>query len=104
VDIMHYLDQRRARANETKLLQTKLAADLRLRLDLGDDDLVRVGEIGCGVPGCADVETVFLLLRPKWPTEIVKIAAPMADVGPSDLDDVAVELRACCAETTSAQV
>ncbi len=38
---MRYLDQRRARANETKLLQTNLAADLRLRLDRGTEGVLR---------------------------------------------------------------
>lgn len=92
--LLRYLERNRARSDEIKAVQARLGAELRLRLDLGEDEVVRVGEVGCAAPDCPDVETVFLLLGLGRRTQVAKLPVPMAAVGAADLDDVAARLGA----------
>ena len=60
--------------------------------------MIRVTEVGCADPDCPDVETIAILLRPGWPSQAVKVAKPMLDLAPSDLDELAAQLVAKCAD------
>ncbi len=77
--------RRRARGAQTRALQKSLGADMHAILGLAEDDVVRVDEITCGAPGCADVETVFLILRQGARTEALKIGVPMTELTERDL-------------------
>ncbi|NNM74267.1 hypothetical protein [Enterovirga aerilata] len=47
---------------------------------LTDADAVTVSEIACRDPGCADVETIILLMRRGEPTQAVKLGTPVDEV------------------------
>ena len=93
---------RRARIDESRRLRSDLAEAVRRRLDLGDDAVVRVAEVRCGDPGCPDVETIVLLMRPGRPSEALKIPRSMAALTSSDLDELAAEFLARCSDLSVA--
>jgi hypothetical protein len=64
----------------------RIAALVRARLSLGEDDAVTVSEIACGDPACGGAETVVLVMRSGRRTEAVKLRKPMAMVEAPDID------------------
>jgi hypothetical protein len=60
----------------------------RVRETLGLDEAVAVtvSEIECGDARCPGRETVILILRPKQPTAVVRIAAPLLSVTEAMVD------------------
>ncbi len=94
--MLQFLERRAARIAEHKALRSEVIAALKARLDLQDGDLIRVAEVGCSDPGCSDMETIALLMRPGWPSEAVKVAKAMLDLAPSDLDNLAAQLVEKC--------
>ena len=94
--MLQFLERRAARIAESRALRWDVTEALRARLDLQEGDLIRVAEVGCADPGCSDMETIALLMRPGRPSEAVKVTKPMLDLEPSDLDDLAAQLVAKC--------
>ena len=94
--LLQFLERRAARIAESRALRSQVIAALSARLDLQDGDLIRVAEVGCADPGCADTETIALLMRPGRPSQAVKVAKSMLDLAPPDLDDLAAQLVARC--------
>jgi hypothetical protein len=68
-------------------------AGLKARIErifgLGETDVVVVNEIACLDPGCADVETVILVMRTGEPTRAVKSASPMAEITDIEIECLA---------------
>jgi hypothetical protein len=52
---------------------------------MSEADTIAVNEIACPDPGCPDIETVILIMRPGRKTQAVKIAGRLAQVSDSDL-------------------
>ncbi len=84
--VLGFLYDRRQRLIEAQRHQSRLGDDARCLLALGEDDILKVGEIICGLPGCADVDTVFLVMRQGRRTEAMKITRRMADITRADLE------------------
>ena len=57
---------------------------VRAVLKLEDDTVVSVSEHNCGDPECGSW-TIILLLRPRQPTEAIKIGKPLEAVTSIDL-------------------
>ncbi len=88
IDIFGLLYRKPAPAASTdNPLKDALKARVREGLSLGEEDIVKVAEISCGVPDCPDVETVVLVLRKGRRTQALKIASPLVLVTESDIDE-----------------
>ncbi|MDR4307531.1 hypothetical protein IHQ68_12980 [Chelatococcus sambhunathii] len=70
-----------ARADNSR----RVAALIREKLALGEDDAVTVSEIACGDPACGGAETFALVMRAGRKTEAVKFMKPMASVTDEDV-------------------
>ncbi len=90
---MFSLRERRAKAAEQAALRERFTARLKVALGLGDADTVCANEIVCRDPGCPDVETVVLIMRPGHRTQVIKIPGPMAQVSDLDLMRAAADAR-----------
>ena len=84
--VLGTLYMRRRRLIEAKRHQARLGEDVRRLLALGAEDVLKVGEFICRLPGCSGVDTVFLVMRQGRRTEVVTIARRMADITRSDLE------------------
>lgn len=100
--LLQFLERRAARIAESKALRAQISEALGTRLVLQGGAFIRVAEIGCADPGCSDIETVVLLMRPGLPSEAVKLAKAMLDLATPDLDDLAAQLLAKCSGLESA--
>jgi hypothetical protein len=85
--------ERRTKAAEQTAQRERFKARLRAAFGLGDADTVCANEIVCRDPGCPDVETVVLIMRPGHRTQVVKIPGPMAHVSDLDLVRAAADAR-----------
>lgn len=63
----------------------RIAALVRARLGLGEDDAVTISEIACGDPACGGAETVALVMRAGRRTEAFKFFKPMVQVTEEDV-------------------
>jgi hypothetical protein len=61
-------------------------ARVRGRLGLEDAVVLTVSEIDCGDARCPGRETVVLILRPRQPTAILRIASPLLAVTEAMVD------------------
>ena len=75
--MLQLLANGRERSMELKARRHRLARRMRARPGLGEDDVVNVGEITCGAPGCADVEAVSLVMGRGFRTDAIKIVGRM---------------------------
>jgi hypothetical protein len=76
---------------------TELMAHARTVVGADDDTAVTavsVSEHDCGEPGCCGARTIVLVMRPKRPTEAVKIDKPLEQVTQADLSDALAPLVA----------
>jgi hypothetical protein len=87
------LRERRAKAAEQAALRERFKVRLKVAFGLGDADTVCANEIVCRDPGCPDVETVVLIMRPGGKTQAIKIPGPMAHVSDLDLMRAAADAR-----------
>ncbi|WP_375466044.1 hypothetical protein [uncultured Methylobacterium sp.] len=71
----------RTRSAERAVLARDLKAAFAAALGLSADDALTVNEIACADPGCADVETVVLVMRAGEPTRAIRLPAPMDAIG-----------------------
>ena len=94
--MLQFLERRAARIAENRLLRSDISNALRVRLEPHDGAVIRVAEVECADIGCPDLETIALLMRPGRPSQAVKVAKSMRNLGPSDLDDLAAQLAAKC--------
>jgi hypothetical protein len=85
--------KRRAKAAEQAAVRERFKARLRAAFGLGDGDTVSANEIVCRDPGCPDVETIVLIMRPGHKTQVVKIPGPMAHVSDVALVQAAANAR-----------
>lgn len=79
------LKDARARSAARSADAARLKGELRLGLGLGEDDVLAVNEIACGEPGCADRETIVLVMRVGEPTRALRIACSMDAVEAKDI-------------------
>lgn len=79
------LKDARARSAARSADAARLKGALRLGLGLGEDDVLAVNEIACGEPGCADRETIVLVMRVGEPTRALKIARGLEAVVAEDI-------------------
>lgn len=77
--------ERQARSAERTALTAQLKARIRTAFGLDEGDTVAVNEIACPDPGCPDLETVILIMRPGQRTQAVKISGPMDQVSDTAL-------------------
>ena len=77
----------RNRAASTRRNDAALELMIEARAVLGveDDTVVSISEHACGDPGCGGAQTVILLMRPRRPTEAVRIDKPIDAVTRADL-------------------
>lgn len=68
----------------------RIKAWATLALDLPPDTALTVSEIACPDPGCPDMETVILIMRPRDKTRGYKIAKPVAEITEQDVREVLV--------------
>jgi hypothetical protein len=73
---------------------TVLMAHARTVIGADDDTAVSVSEHDCGEPGCCGARTIVLVMRPRRPTEAVRIDKPLEQVTPTDLSDALAPLVA----------
>jgi hypothetical protein len=73
---------------------TELMAHARTVVGADDDTAVSVSEHDCGEPGCCGARTIVLVMRPKRPTEAVRINKPLEQVTQADLSDALAPLVA----------
>jgi hypothetical protein len=73
------------RSEDLKGVADRIKIWTREALSLSDDAAVTVSEINCRDPGCPGVETVILVMIPKLPTRMIRIACPLAEVRLADL-------------------
>jgi hypothetical protein len=90
--MLRMLDKKAAAAG-SKALRADLALRLHQRLDLGADDLVKLSEIDCAVPGCGDIETAVLIMRHGQKTQAVRIAKRLEALTDDDLADAVAQAR-----------
>jgi hypothetical protein len=64
----------RAGSARRKRAALELTMQVRAILKVEDDTVVSVSEHNCGDPECGS-QTVILVLRPRQPTEAIKIAS-----------------------------
>jgi hypothetical protein len=76
----------RAEAALTAHARTVMAAD--------DDTAVSVNAHDCDEPGCCGARTIVLVMRPKRPTEAVRIDKPLEQVTRTDLSEALAPLVA----------
>ncbi|GJE16288.1 hypothetical protein [Methylobacterium marchantiae] len=88
------LKDSRTRSAARSAVAAKLKEELRAALSLGEDDILAVNEIACAEPGCADRETIVLVMRAGEPTRALRIAHGMEAVGPDDIARLGAEERA----------
>jgi hypothetical protein len=62
-----------------------LMIEARAILGVDDDTVVSVSEHACGDTGCCGVQTVILLMRPRRPTEAVRLDKEIETVTRADL-------------------
>ncbi|MCC0805675.1 hypothetical protein FPV16_05455 [Methylobacterium sp. W2] len=79
------LKDARARSAARSADAARLKGELRLGLGLGENDVLAVNEIACGEPGCADRETIVLVMRVGEPTRALRIARSMDAVEGEDI-------------------
>lgn len=79
------LKDARARAAARSAHAARLKGELRQGLRLGEDDVLAVNEIACGEPGCADRETIVLVMRLGEPTRALRIPRGMEAVDGEDI-------------------
>ncbi|MPR11171.1 hypothetical protein [Microvirga tunisiensis] len=87
--MLQWWRERRSQAEERAILIAEIKPRIRTAFGLGETDTVAVNEIACPDPGCPDIETVILIMRPGQKTQAVKIALPLAKVSGSDLAQAA---------------
>ncbi len=87
------LSRQGAARNDSRHLRRHFEGLLHSLLGLKEDDIVRVSEVRCGTPNCADVETALLIMRAGQKTQIFKIAKDLPSIATSDLIDAAVRAR-----------
>jgi hypothetical protein len=85
------LKEARARSAARSADAARLKGALRLGLRLGEDDVLAVNEIACAEPGCADRETIVLVMRAGEPTRALRIARGMDAVEADDIDRLGAE-------------
>src|ERR1700716_2088237 len=73
---------------------TALTAHARTVMNADDDTAVSVNAHDCDEPGCCGARTVVLVMRPKRPTEAVKIDKPLEHVTHADLSSALAPLVA----------
>ncbi len=95
--MLQWWRERRIRADERIALATQLKPRIRAAFSLDEADTITVNEIACPDPGCPDLETVILIMRPGHRTRAVKIAGPLAQVSDSDLEQAAAAVQ--CPQT-----
>jgi hypothetical protein len=61
-----------------------------LALDLPAGTVMTVSEIACPDPGCPDMETVILIMRPRDKTRAYKIARVIGEVTEPDVREALV--------------
>lgn len=76
----------RTRSAERAEIAARLKRDLIVALGLTEADALAVNEIACTDPGCADMETIVLVMRVGAPTRALRIRRPMDAV---DIQDIA---------------
>lgn len=79
------LKQTRIRSQARTALAARLKAEVHDGLSLGEDDVVAVNEIACADPGCADRETIVLVMRAGEPTRVLRILSAMDEIGPDGI-------------------
>ena len=87
--MLQWWRERRAQAEERAMLVAGIKPRVRTAFGLGEADTIAINEIACPDPGCPDIETVILIMRPGRKTQAVKIAGPLAQVGDADLAQAA---------------
>jgi hypothetical protein len=70
---------------EGSLIRQQLRARVHAALGLNENDVVSMNEIRCLDPGCPDVETVILVMRPSKRTVAIKIPVALADLSDVEL-------------------
>jgi hypothetical protein len=73
---------------------TELMAHARTIVGADDDTAVSVSEHDCGDRGCCGARTIVLVMRPKRPTEAVRIDKPLGEVTQADLSNALAPLIA----------
>jgi len=73
---------------------TELMAHARTVVGADDDTAVSVNEHDCDEPGCCGARTIVLVMRPKRPTEAVRIDKPLEQVTQADLSEALAPLIA----------
>jgi hypothetical protein len=96
--------QARAKASEQVNARHQLKARVESLLDLCAGDSVSGNEIACADPGCPEIETVILLMRPGDKTRAIKIPGPMGNVSDSDLFRALNEKRIAVGEQHSVSI
>jgi hypothetical protein len=74
----------RAASARRKQVSLELMMQARAILKVEDDAVVSVSEHSCGDPECGS-QTVILVMRPRQPTEAIKIGKPLEAVTSIDL-------------------
>jgi hypothetical protein len=90
---MALLFRNRATSARRKQASLELMMQARVILKVEDDAVVSVSEHSCGDPECGR-QTVILVMRPRQPTEAIKIGKPLETVTSIDLCNA---LAACAA-------
>ena len=85
---------KKATPNRRAGAATELMAHARTVVGADDDTAVSVSEHACGEPGCCGTRTIVLVMRPKRPTEAVRIDKPLDEVTRTDLSDALAPLVA----------
>jgi hypothetical protein len=83
--MLRWLRERRIHKSDQAPLLAQIKSRIRVSFALDEADTVVVNEIACPDPGCPDLETVILIMRPGRKTQAVKIAGPLSQVSDSDL-------------------
>jgi hypothetical protein len=81
---MTMLFRNRAGSARRKQAALELTMQARAILKVEDDTVVSVSEHDCGDPECGS-QTVILVLRPRQPTEAIKIGKPLDAITSIDL-------------------
>jgi hypothetical protein len=81
---MALLFRNRAAAARRARAALELTMQARTILKADNDTVVSVSEHSCGDPECGS-QTVILVLRPRQPTEAIKIGKPLEAVTSIDL-------------------